>query len=152
MFPLVSYPSASALGRSCLGGLSHRRHLSVRFLSSHRPSPRKEKAIVALERKLLVIIYHILLSKKPYSDFGADYFDHLQKPRLEQLGYTVTLIPKEATLTHLHNSHQLARIKLRRGSSASSSSLSWALYHPDLEFSEELRYVVSGPHGRGQLQ
>jgi transposase len=64
----------------------------------------KKKAIVALERKLLVIIYHVLLTKKPYSDLGADYFDHLQKPRLEQhhirrleqLGYTVTLIPKEA--------------------------------------------------------
>jgi transposase len=64
----------------------------------------KKKAIVALEHKLLVIIYHVLRTKKPYSDLGADYFDQLEKTRLErhhirrleQLGYTVTLTPKEA--------------------------------------------------------
>lgn len=63
----------------------------------------KKKAIVALEHKLLVIIYHVLLTKKPYSDLGADYFDQREKTRLErhhihrleQLGYTVTLTPKE---------------------------------------------------------
>jgi len=65
----------------------------------------KKKAIVALEHKLLVIIYHVLLTKKPSSDLGADYFDQLEKTRLErhhirrleQLGYTVTITPKEAT-------------------------------------------------------
>jgi transposase len=64
----------------------------------------KKKAVVALERKLLVIIYHVLLTKKPYSELGRDYFDRIQKThlerhhihRLEQLGYTVTLTPKEA--------------------------------------------------------
>jgi transposase len=64
----------------------------------------KKKAIVALEHKLLVIISHVLLTKKPYSDLGADYFDQLEKTRLErhhirrleQLGYTVTITPKEA--------------------------------------------------------
>jgi transposase len=63
----------------------------------------KKKALVALEHKLLIIIYHVLRTKKPYSDLGADYFDHLEKNRLErhhirrleQLGYTVTLTPKE---------------------------------------------------------
>ena len=64
----------------------------------------KKKAIVALEHKVLVIIYHVLRTKKPYADLGPDYFDqrdrtrlerhHIQ--RLEQLGYTVTLTPKEA--------------------------------------------------------
>ena len=64
----------------------------------------KKKAVVALERKLLVIIYHVLLTKKPSSELGRDDFDQIQKthlqrhhiPRLEQLGYTVTLTPKEA--------------------------------------------------------
>lgn len=64
----------------------------------------KKKALVALEHKLLVIIYHVLLTKKPYSDLGVDYFDQLEKTRLErhhirrleQLGYTVTITPKEA--------------------------------------------------------
>ena len=64
----------------------------------------KKKATVALERKLLVIIYHVLRTKKPSSELGPDYFDQRQKTRLEQhhihrleqLGYTVTLTPKEA--------------------------------------------------------
>lgn len=63
----------------------------------------RKKAIVAVAHKLLVIIYHALSSKKPYEELGADYFDHLDKARierrsiqrLEQLGYTVTLSPKE---------------------------------------------------------
>jgi transposase len=64
----------------------------------------KKKASVALEQKVLVIISHVLRTKKPSADLGPDYFDqrdrtrlerhHIQ--RLEQLGYTVTLTPKEA--------------------------------------------------------
>jgi hypothetical protein len=64
----------------------------------------KKKAIVALEHRVLVIIYHVLRTKKTYADLGPDYFDqrdlmrverhHIQ--RLEQLGYSVTLTPKEA--------------------------------------------------------
>ena len=64
----------------------------------------KQKAILALAHKVLVIIYHILRTKKPYTDLGADYFDQRDRERierhhihrLEQLGYTVTLAPKEA--------------------------------------------------------
>lgn len=64
----------------------------------------KKKTVVALERKALVIIYHMLLTKKPYNELGREYFDQIQKshlerhhiPRLEQLGYTVTLTLKEA--------------------------------------------------------
>jgi len=64
----------------------------------------KKKALGALEHKLLIIIYHVLRTRKPYSDLGADYFDHLEQDRLqrhhirrlEQLGYMVTLTPKEA--------------------------------------------------------
>jgi len=62
----------------------------------------KQKAIVAVSHSILVIIYHMLRDKKPYSDLGADYFDKLDIARierhhvrrLEQLGYTVTLTPK----------------------------------------------------------
>jgi transposase len=61
----------------------------------------KFKAIVALAHTVLVIIYHLLSEKQPYSDLGADYFDKLETVRierrhvrrLEQLGYTVTLTP-----------------------------------------------------------
>jgi transposase len=64
----------------------------------------KHKAIVAVAHSVLVIAYHILKDKRPYSDLGADYFDKLDTARierhhvrrLEQLGFTVTLTPKEA--------------------------------------------------------
>ena len=77
------------------------------FLSSfyHRLVRRigKKKAITALAHKVLVVIYHVLQTKKPYEDLGADFFDQQDQERiqrhhisrLEHLGYTVTLIPKE---------------------------------------------------------
>ena len=50
-----------------------------------------------------MIIYHVLRDQRPYTDLGADYFDKLDKTRLErqhvrrleQLGYTVTLTPAQ---------------------------------------------------------
>jgi hypothetical protein len=53
---------------------------------------------------VLVILYHVLRDKKPYQDLGADSFAKLDTTRLErhhvhqleQLGYQVTLNPKEA--------------------------------------------------------
>ena len=64
---------------------------------------RLNEAITALAHKVLVIVYHILRTKKPYSDLGADYFEQRDRGRierhhihrLEQLGYSVTLSPKE---------------------------------------------------------
>jgi transposase len=83
-------------------------HTKGNYLSAfyHRLARRhgKQKAILALAHKVLVILYHILRTKHPFTDLGADYFDrqdrvrierhHVQ--RLEHLGYSVTLIPKEA--------------------------------------------------------
>jgi transposase len=83
-------------------------HTKDNYLSAfyHRIARRrgKRKAIMALAHKVLVIVYHILRTNKPYHDLGADYFDRMDKERierhhiqrLEQLGYTVTLAPKEA--------------------------------------------------------
>jgi transposase len=82
-------------------------HTKDNYLSAfyHRIARRrgKQKAIMALSHKVLVILYHVLRDKKPYTDLGADYFDKLDTTRierhhvrrLEQLGYTVTLTPKE---------------------------------------------------------
>lgn len=82
-------------------------HTKNNYLSAqyHRLARRlgKKKAIVAVSHSVLVIIYHVLLTKKPYADLGADYFDQLDATRLqrhhvrrlENLGYTVTLTPKE---------------------------------------------------------
>ena len=58
---------------------------------------------MAVSHSLLVSIYHVLSTKHPYSDLGADYFEQRDSARLTQrsvrqleaLGYTVTLVPKE---------------------------------------------------------
>jgi transposase len=82
-------------------------HTKGTYLSSfyHRIARRrgKKRAILAVAHKLLVIIYHVLKTKKPYTELGEDYFDQLEKTqierrsvrRLEQLGYEVTLTPKQ---------------------------------------------------------
>src|SRR5579871_4398995 len=62
-----------------------------------------KKAIVALSHSVLTIIYHLLRTKQAYTDLGADYFDQLDTTRLqqhhirrlEQLGFSVALTPKE---------------------------------------------------------
>jgi transposase len=64
----------------------------------------KYKAVMAVAHTLLVIIYHMLRDHLPYADLGPDYFDRLDKARverhhvrrLEQLGYTVSLSPAVA--------------------------------------------------------
>ena len=83
-------------------------HTKDNYLSAfyHRMARRhgKNKAMMALAHKVLVIIYHILRTKKPYTDLGVDDFDqrdrgrieHHHIHRLEQLGYAVTLAAKEA--------------------------------------------------------
>ena len=63
-----------------------------------------KRATVAVAHSLLVTIYHVLSTKRPYQELGEDYFDrlhadrlqHHRVQRLEQLGYTVTLAPKQA--------------------------------------------------------
>jgi hypothetical protein len=82
-------------------------HTKGTYLSAfyHRIARRrgKKRAILAVAHKLLVIIYHVLKTKKPYTELGEDYFDQLEKTqierrsvrRLEQLGYEVTLTPKQ---------------------------------------------------------
>jgi len=84
--------------------LSHMKdnYLSARY---HRLARRlgKNKAAMALTHRLLVIIYHVLATKKPYHELGADYFEQRDRARLAQrsvrqleaLGYTVTLASQE---------------------------------------------------------
>jgi transposase len=83
-------------------------HTSGTYLAAlyHRLARRrgKQKAIVAVAHSVLVILYHLLRDRRPYSDLGADYFDQLDRIRLERryvhqlerLGYTVTLTPSAA--------------------------------------------------------
>ncbi len=77
-------------------------YLSAQY---HRLARRrgKHKALVAVMHSILVGAYHILRDRQPYRELGGDYFDRLDAARLEryhvtrlkQLGYEVTLTPKQ---------------------------------------------------------
>jgi transposase len=64
----------------------------------------REKAAVAVAHSVLIVMYHMLKTGKPYIELGVDYFVQLDAARverhhvrrLEQLGYTVTLTPLTA--------------------------------------------------------
>jgi transposase len=63
----------------------------------------KKRAAVAVAHSILTIVYHVLTDHQPYADLGGDYFDRRDQQavqrrlvhRLEALGYTVSLHPKE---------------------------------------------------------
>jgi transposase len=77
------------------------------YLSSlyHRLARRrgKKRAILAVAHSLLVSIYHMIRDNKPFQDLGPQYLEKLDSERLErravqrlqQLGYDVTLTPKQ---------------------------------------------------------
>jgi len=90
--------------RHCLIEAAHgAAHTKNRYLSSqyHRLAARrgKKKAQVAVGHSILVIAYHLLTRKQPYSDLGANYFDERDRQavtkrclnRLQKLGFKVTL-------------------------------------------------------------
>ena len=62
-----------------------------------------KRAVVAVAHTILVIIYHLLRDQTTYQELGATYFDERERQdverrlvrRLEALGNTVTLQPKE---------------------------------------------------------
>ena len=66
----------------------------------YRSQAAKKKAIIVVAHALIVIIWHILATGKPYHELGADYFTRRLDPdretrrliaRLEALGHRVTL-------------------------------------------------------------
>jgi transposase len=79
------------------------------YLSAHYARIRGQrgprKAAVATGHSILVIAYHLLSRREPYSDLGADYFVQRQTKtayknrlvrQLERMGFNVTLEPAEA--------------------------------------------------------
>jgi transposase len=62
----------------------------------------KKRAAVAVARKILIIVYHILTTHEPYRELGATYLQQRDRQaierrlvhRLEALGYEVALQPK----------------------------------------------------------
>ena len=76
----------------------YRRHVTRN--GGYRSRAARNKAIITVAHAVLVIIFHVLATGKPYDDLGADYFDRRADPereknrliaRLEQLGHHVTL-------------------------------------------------------------
>jgi len=77
-------------------------HRHVMKWGGYRSQAAKKKAIVVAAHALVVIIWHILATGKPYHELGAGYFTRRLDPeretrrliaRLEALGHTVTLQP-----------------------------------------------------------
>ena len=64
----------------------------------------RKRAIVAVGHTILLCAFYLLRTRRPYTDLGLDYFDsqdidrvtHYHTQRLSQLGYEVTLKPKDA--------------------------------------------------------
>jgi transposase len=74
----------------------------VRKFGGFRSPAAKQKAIVAVAHKLIVILWHVLATGRPYQDLGADYFTtridpekerHRLVAKLEAQGFKVTLEP-----------------------------------------------------------
>jgi transposase len=81
----------------------YRRHVLKR--GGYRSQTAKKKAIVVVAHAMIVIIWHVLATGKPYDELGADYFTQRLDPeretrrliaKLQALGHTVTLQPAAA--------------------------------------------------------
>ena len=77
-------------------------HRHVMKWGGYRSQLAKKKAIIVVAHALLVIIWHVLATGKPYDELGEDYFTRRLDPeretrrliaRLEALGHTVSLEP-----------------------------------------------------------
>jgi len=75
-------------------------HRHVIRNGGYRSKTARNKAIITVAHAILIIIWHVLTTGKPYDDLGADYFDRRIDPdretqrliaRLEALGKHVTL-------------------------------------------------------------
>ena len=94
---------ARILGEAAVGAGRTHTFLGERYRRIARRRGKK-RAIVAVGRSILVIIWHLLSDPDPdFVDLGADYYDTAHRPRrrkkrnhirqLEALGYKVTLEP-----------------------------------------------------------
>ena len=56
------------------------------YAQFHRIARRRgrNKAVIAVAHSLLVVIYHVLRTGRPYTELGADYFDRLDATRIER--------------------------------------------------------------------
>jgi transposase len=84
------------------GRLKARYHRLVRRFGGYRNPAAKKRAIVAIAHTLAVIIWHVPVTGKPYTDLGEDFYANRTDPaketqrliaKLEALGHKVTLAP-----------------------------------------------------------
>jgi transposase len=77
-------------------------HRHVMKWGGYRSPTAKKKAIMVVAHAMLVIIWHVLATGRPYDELGADYFTRRLDPdretrrliaKLEALGHTVSLQP-----------------------------------------------------------
>jgi len=77
-------------------------HRHVMKWGGYRSPTAKKKAIIVVAHTLLVIIWHVLATTRPYDELGADYFTRRLDPdretrrliaKLEALGHQVSLQP-----------------------------------------------------------
>jgi transposase len=77
-------------------------HRHVMKWGGYRSPTAKKKAIMVVAHAILVIIWHVLATGKPYDELGADYFTRRLDPdretrrliaKLEALGHQVSLQP-----------------------------------------------------------
>ena len=94
---LVECAWAAARHDGYLKSLYHRH---VMKWGGYRSQLAKKKAIIVVAHAILVIIWHVLATGKPYDELGEDYFTRRADPeretrrlvqKLEALGHTVTL-------------------------------------------------------------
>lgn len=94
---LVEAAWAAVRHRGYLKALYHRH---VMKWGGYRNPVAKKKAIVVVAHAMLVIIWHVLATGKPYLELGEDYFTERRDPdketrrliaKLEALGHKVTL-------------------------------------------------------------
>jgi len=77
-------------------------HRHVMKWGGYRSPTAKKKAIIVVAHALIVIIWHVLATGRPYDELGEDYFTTRLDPeretrrliaKLEALGHTVSLQP-----------------------------------------------------------
>jgi transposase len=98
--PLLVECAWSAVRTS--GRLKARYHRLVRRFGGYRNPAAKKRAIVAIAHTLAVIIWHVLVTGRTYTDLGEDFYANRADPaketqrliaKLEALGHKVTLAP-----------------------------------------------------------
>jgi transposase len=96
---LVESAWAAVRHQGYLQSLCHRH---VMKFGGYRSPTAKKKAIMVVAHAILVIIWHVLATGRPYDELGADYFTRRLDPdretrrliaKLEALGHTVSLQP-----------------------------------------------------------